>query len=84
MWAKKLGVDLKKRIAQWCGWLISCRELSCSRTNMYKIFEKPHIDSEMLQRISVALDYDFFALLSYQLRKEEGISNPTFHRNPII
>ena len=72
MWAKKLGVALKKRIAQ------------CSRTNMYKIFEKPHIDSEMLQRISVALDYDFFALLSYQLRKEEGISNPTFHRNPII
>ena len=51
---------------------------------MYKIFEKPHIDSEMLQRISVALDYDFFALLSYQLRKEEGISNPTFHRNSII
>ena len=78
MWAKKLGVDLKKRIAQWCGWLIS------SRTNMYKIFEKPHLDSEMLQRISVALDYDFFALLSYQLRKEEGISNPTFHRNSII
>lgn len=82
MWAKKLGVDLKKRIAQWCGWLISCRVVAL--TNMYKIFEKPHIDSEMLQRISVALDYDFFALLSYQLRKEEGISNPTFHRNPII
>lgn len=81
MWAKKLGVDLKKRIAQWCGWLISCRVVALICT---KSLRSSHLDSEMLQRISVALDYDFFALLSYQLRKEEGISNPTFHRNSII
>lgn len=38
-------------------WL--ARQLACSRTNVYKIFEKPHIDTDMLARISTVLDYDF-------------------------
>lgn len=80
-----VGQEIRRRLEEKnCTVVWLAHQLSCSRTNMYKIFEKPHLDSEMLQRISVALDYDFFALLSYQLRKEEGISNPTFHRNPII
>ena len=35
-------------------WL--ARQLACSRTNVYKIFEKPHIDTDMLARISTVLD----------------------------
>ena len=80
-----VGQEIRRRLEEKnCTVVWLAHQLSCSRTNMYKIFEKPHLDSEMLQRISVALDYDFFALLSYQLRKEEGISDPTFHRNSII
>ena len=36
------------------------RKLSYSRTNVYKIFEKPSIDTSLLLRISSILNYDFF------------------------
>ena len=36
------------------------RKMSFSRTNAYKIFEKPSIDTEVLYRISKILQYDFF------------------------
>lgn len=51
-------------------WL--ARQLACSRTNVYKIFEKPHIDTDMLARISTVLDYDFFILLSKSFRNKEA------------
>ena len=38
------------------------RQLSCSRTNIYKIFDKRSIDTSELMRISKILDYDFFKL----------------------
>ena len=40
-------------------WL--ARGLSNSRTNVYNIYEKKSIDADLLLRISVLLDYDFFA-----------------------
>jgi hypothetical protein len=36
------------------------RQLSCSRTNVYKIFERPSIDTSLLMRISNILQYNFF------------------------
>lgn len=51
-------------------WL--ARQLACSRTNVYKIFEKAHIDTDMLARISTVLDYDFFILLSKSIRSKEA------------
>ena len=36
------------------------RQLSCSRTNVYKIFERPSIDTSLLMRISTILKYNFF------------------------
>lgn len=47
------------------------RKLSCSRTNAYKIFDKPSINTDMLRRISVILDYDFFSLYSDELKERE-------------
>lgn len=41
-------------------WL--ARQLSYSRTNVYKIYEKPSIDTDVLMRISVILKYDFFQI----------------------
>ena len=54
-------------------WL--ARQLTCSRTNVYKIFEKSHLDTEMLARISVVLNYDFFSIISNTLRQKERLCN---------
>ena len=43
-------------------WL--ARKMSCDRTNIYKIFEKKHIDVVQLLRISLILNHDFFAYYS--------------------
>lgn len=40
------------------------RQLSCCRTNVYKIYEKESIDTNLLMRISKVLDYDFFGHIS--------------------
>lgn len=36
------------------------RKLFCDRTNVYDIFRRKSIDTELLMRISKILDYDFF------------------------
>lgn len=36
------------------------RELNCSRSNVYVIFEKPTLDTAVLMQISKLLDVDFF------------------------
>lgn len=41
-------------------WL--ARQLCCHRTNVYNIFKRESIDTILLQRISKALDTDFFRL----------------------
>ena len=49
-------------------WL--ARKLNCDRSNIYKIFDKKYIDMELLNRISIALDYDFYKDCSENLKKE--------------
>lgn len=39
-------------------------ELACHRQNVYKIFEKPDISTDLLWRISIILKHDFFAEIS--------------------
>lgn len=36
------------------------RKLFCDRTNVYDIFQRRSIDTELLLRISMILNYDFF------------------------
>jgi len=43
-------------------WL--AKKIHCHKTNMYKIFQKKYIDSELLERISIVLDMDFFSFHS--------------------
>ena len=45
-------------------------ELSCSRTNVYKIFSKSSIDTADLMRISKILNYDFFDLYSKEFKNK--------------
>ena len=36
-------------------------QIHCHKTNMYKIFQKKYIDTELLEKISIALETDFFS-----------------------
>lgn len=40
------------------------RQLGCHRTNMYRIFDTPTIDSGVLARLSIILQFDFFKFYS--------------------
>jgi hypothetical protein len=46
-------------------WL--ARELGCHRTNVYKIYDKPTIDTGVLLRISRILHVDFFEYYSAEI-----------------
>ena len=58
---EKIKIELKKqgRTARWLA-----EQIPCERTNVYKIFRRPDIDTDLLQRISVILKHDFFKDLS--------------------
>ncbi len=40
------------------------RKLFCDRSNVYRLFQKESIDTDLLMRISVLLNRDFFSELS--------------------
>ncbi len=50
------------------GWLAA--QLNCRRANVYNIFGRSTIDTELLRRISIALNHDFFSDLSLDLRQK--------------
>ena len=43
-------------------WL--AKQLECSRQNTYKILNRPWIYTDLLLKISIILDYDFFKCFS--------------------
>ena len=45
------------------------RRLNCHRVNVYDIFSRQTIDTELLWRISVILDYNFFSDISEEFTK---------------
>lgn len=40
------------------------KELSCERTNIYNVFERENINTDLLRRLSLVLNHDFFRELS--------------------
>ena len=73
-----IGTIIRERMEQQghtVSWL--ARQFGCSRVNMYKIFDKNSIDTQSLLRLSVILDYDFFALYQEELRSRRSQTNPT-------
>lgn len=52
-------------------WL--AKHLSCSRTNIYKIFEKHSVDTDILARISAILEFDFFSLYSEDMKENKKV-----------
>lgn len=49
-------------------WL--AEQLAYSRTNVYKLYEKKSIDTDVLLRISAILNYDFFTLYSENIQQK--------------
>ena len=48
------------------------RKLSCDRSNIYRLFQKESIDTNLLVRISILLGKDFFSdLFDYVKEKEQ-------------
>lgn len=47
--------------------------LSCDRTNVYRIFSKRSLDTELLARISIVLGHNFFADIASEL--DSDLSN---------
>ncbi len=43
-------------------WL--AKQINCDRRNIYNIFKREYIDTELLKRISMAMNHDFFKDLS--------------------
>ena len=61
------------------------KHLSCSRANVYKIFEKYSVDTEMLARISAILNFDFFSLFGrYKEKKQSRIISANSSRSKIL
>jgi hypothetical protein len=56
-------------------WL--ARKLNCNRQNVYDIFKRRTIDTELLMRISLVLNVNFFEIYSreYLARKNEDTIN---------
>ncbi|MBD5230582.1 MAG: XRE family transcriptional regulator [Muribaculaceae bacterium] len=49
-------------------WL--ARQLNCDRRNIYNIFIRHSIDTELLMRLSVILQHNFFASLAREYKEE--------------
>ena len=52
-------------------WL--ARKLHCDRTNVYNIFKRQGIDTRLLERISIILNRNFFALYCHE--EDNGVEN---------
>ena len=45
------------------------RKLCCNRQNVYDIFKRPNVDAELLLRISIVLERNFFDVYVAQYRQ---------------
>lgn len=52
-------------------------KLSYSRANVYKIFEKKSIDTDLLMRISSILEFDFFKEISETIHCIQSVDMQT-------
>ena len=49
------------------------RKLYCDRSNIYRLFQKESIDTNLLVRISILLGKDFFSDLSDYVKEKEQL-----------
>ena len=54
-------------------WL--ARKINCERPNIYYIFQQPSINTELLLKISIALNHDFFSYYSRETVQTQDCKN---------
>ncbi len=52
------------------------RKLSCDRSNVYRLFQKRSIETDLLIRISLILNRDFFSEISETIKEKHRSQNP--------
>lgn len=63
-----IGINIKRELQRQertVSWF--ARKLCCERSNVYSIFKRHSIDTDMLMRISKILHYNFFKALSDEI-----------------
>jgi plasmid maintenance system antidote protein VapI len=65
--------DILKEEGRSTSWF--ARKMHCTPSSIHKICHKPHIHSELLLRISLILDYDFFTYYSDFITKNRNRSH---------
>ena len=61
----KHELELQERTPSWLA-----RKINCERPNVYNIFERKSIDTDLLLLLSKALNKDFFEILSKELNRQ--------------
>lgn len=74
-------MDIGKRVKEvmhykglTASWL--AEQIPCERSNVYNIFRRNAMNVDLLRRLCVILEYDFFRDLSEELQKSNG-ATPT-------
>lgn len=49
-------------------------QLCCTRCNVYKIFEKEHVDTQLVLHISKILNHNFFNDLAKDFNEKESLN----------
>ena len=73
---KPIGLTIKEELAaqeRTVSWF--ARKIHMDRSNVYRLFEKNSVDTDLLRRISNVLGRDFFSLYSAQFRLEADQSD---------
>ena len=69
----KIIKDVLKEQERTPTWL--ARKINCERPNIYYIFQQQSINTELLLRISNALQHDFFRYYSEEVSHTNGVNN---------
>ena len=65
-----IGEEIKKELKNQDKTVVwFAEQLAYSRINVYRLFNKAYIDTQTLFRVSIILNYDFFALFSQKLKE---------------
>lgn len=62
-------LDRQERTPTWLA-----RKINCERPNVYYIFSQPSINTDMLLRISQALNHDFFQYYTTSLSSDSNLT----------
>jgi len=66
-----IGQRIKEIMEQrHCSVVSVARQLSCERTNVYNIFERKDINTQLLRQFCLILEHDFFKELSEETFKK--------------